>query len=137
MEKIVNDSNARYILSEVLLDYERFVFLNIYSPNDQAQQIQFLKNLSSSVLNSYANEKVVLVGDLSCVMHEIDKRGGRPIIHKKSVIQEINTLLSSQDLVDTWSYKHPNMQGFSWKNPSMKIQCRLGYFFISKLTWSL
>ena len=88
-EKIVNDSNGRYILSEVLLDGERFVFLNIYSPNDQAQQIQFLKNLSSSVLNSYANENVVLGGDLNYVMHEIDKRRGRPIIHKKSVIQEI------------------------------------------------
>ena len=85
IEKIVNDSNGRYILSEVLLDGERFVFLNIYSPNDQAQQIQFLKNLSSSVLNSYANEKVVIGGDLNCVMHEIDKRGGRPITHKKSV----------------------------------------------------
>ena len=75
-------------------------------------------------------------GDLNCVMHEIDKRGGRPITHKKSVIQEINTLLSSQDLIDTWSYIHPNMQGFTWNNPSMKIQCRLDYFFISKVMGS-
>ena len=29
IEKIVNDSNGRYILSEVLLKGERFVFLNI------------------------------------------------------------------------------------------------------------
>ena len=85
-EKIVNDSNGRYILSEVLLDGERFVFLNIYSPNDQARQIQFLKNLSRLVLNSHANEKVMLFGDLNCVMYERDKRGGRPIIHKKGVI---------------------------------------------------
>ena len=118
------------ILSEVLLEGERFVF---FSANDQAQQIQFLKNLSSSVLNSYANEKVVRSGDLNSVMHEIDKGGGRPITHKKSVIQEINTLLSSQDLVDTWSYIHPNMQGFPCCNALMKIQCRLDYFFISKV----
>ena len=72
----------------MLLHGERFVFLNIYSPNDQAQQIQFLTNLSNSMLNSYANEKVVLGGDLNCVMHEIEKRGGRPIIHKKSVIRD-------------------------------------------------
>ena len=132
IEKIVKDSNGRYILSETVLDGEKFVFLNIYSPNDQTQQVQFLKDLSNFVLNSYANEKVVLGGDFNCVMHEIDKRGGRPIIQKKSVIQEMNTLIRSQDLVDAWSYKHPNMRGFTWNNPSMKIQCRLDYFFITK-----
>ena len=57
--------------------------MNIYSPNDQTQQVQFLKDLSNFVLNSYANEEVVLGGDFNCVMHEIDKRGGRPIIQKE------------------------------------------------------
>ena len=64
--------------------------LNIYSPNDQVQQVQFLKSLSNSVLNKYANERVVLGGDFNCAINEIDKHGGRPIEHKKAVIREIN-----------------------------------------------
>ena len=74
---------------------------------------------------------MVLAGDFNCAISEKDKRGGRSITHKKSVIQEINTLLSIHDLFDIWNYKYPNVQGFTWNNPSMKIQCRLDYFFIS------
>ena len=132
IEKIVNDKNGRYILCEALLDSEKFVFLNIYSPNDQTQQVQFLRGLSNSLLNTYANEQVVIGGDFNCAISEKDKCGGRSVVHKKGVIQEIKTLKSTQDLVDAWNHKHPNVQGFTWNNPSMKIQCRLDYFFISK-----
>ena len=52
------------------------MFLNIYAPNDQTLQVQFLRGLSISVLNNYAGDRVVLRGDLNCVMNEIDKRGG-------------------------------------------------------------
>ena len=55
-----------------------------------------------------------------------------PSVHKKGEIQEIKTLMSTQDLVNAWSHKHPNVQGFTWNNPSMKIQCRLDHVFLSK-----
>ena len=132
IEEIVSDKNGRYILSEVLIEGEKFVFLNIYSPNDQVQQVQLLKGLSNSVLNKYANERLVLGGDFNCAINEIDKHGGRPIEHKKAVIREINTLTNIHDLVDAWRCKNLNEQGFTWNNPSMKILCRLDYFFISK-----
>ena len=83
IKKTVHDKNGRYILCEALLDGEKFVFLNIYSPNYQTQQTQFLRCLSTSLLNAYADEKVVLGGDLNCAINEKDKRGGRSITHKK------------------------------------------------------
>ena len=57
---------------------------------------------------------MVLGGDFNCPINEKDKRGGRSITHKKGVIQEINTLMGifMTDLVDTWNYKYPNVQGF-------------------------
>lgn len=36
------------------------------------------------------------------------------------------------DLIDVWRQKHPSDPGFTWTNSSMKIQCRLDYFFSSK-----
>ena len=48
------------------------------------------------------------------------------------VIQEINNLINTHDLIDTWREKNVNIQGFSWSNTPMKIQCRLDYFMISK-----
>ena len=76
-----------------MLEGENFVFLNIYAPNDQTQQVQFLRGLSNSVLNKYAGERIVLGGDLNCVMNEIGKCGGRSFEQKRTVIQEMKTLM--------------------------------------------
>ena len=65
-------------------------------------------------------------------MNESDKRGGRSFEQKKTVIQEMKTLMRTHNLIDTWSCKHPNEQAFTWSNPSKKINCRLDYLFISK-----
>jgi len=52
---------------------------------------------------------------------------------KKAVIQEMNKIMITHDLIDTWREKYPSPQRISsWSNPSMKIQCRLDYFLISK-----
>ena len=55
IEKTVHDKNGRYILCDALT--EKFVFLNIYFSNDQTQQTQLLRCLSTPLLNAYANEK--------------------------------------------------------------------------------
>ena len=96
IEQIICDKNGRYILAEVLVEGEKFVFLNIYVPNDQSQQVQFLRGLSISILSKYAGDKIVLGGDLNCVMNEIDKCGGRSFEQKKTVIQEMKTNENSQ-----------------------------------------
>ena len=109
IEQIISDKNGRYILA-VLVEGEKFVFLNIYAPNDQSQQVQFLRGLSNSNLNKYAGEKIVLGGDLNCVMNEIDKCGGRSFEQKKTVIQEMKTLIRTHNLIDIRSCKHPNIK---------------------------
>ena len=90
------------------------------------------EGLSNSVLNKYAGERIVLGGDLNCVMNEIGKCRGRSFEQKKTVIKEMKTVMRTHNLIDTWSYKYPNKQAFTWNNPSKKIYCRLDYRFISK-----
>ena len=89
--------------------------------------MQFLRGLSKSVLNKYAGERIVLGGDLNCVVNEIDECGGCSFEQKKTVIQEMKTLMRIHNLIDTWSCKHPNKQAFTWNNSSKKIYCRLDY----------
>ena len=71
-------------------------------------------------------------GDFNGPLNNWDKRGGRPVEHKKTIIQEMNNLMKTYDLADRWQVKNPIAQGYTWNNPSMKIQCRLYYFFLSK-----
>jgi len=65
IEDIISDKNGRYILAEGLVEGKKFISLNIYFPNDQTQQVEFLRGLSNSVLNKYAWERMVLGGDLN------------------------------------------------------------------------
>jgi len=132
IEKFVRDKNGIYVSSEVYLDDEKFVFVNIYAPNDQTQQIHFLRDLSHSVLDSYANETLVLGRENNCTLTELDKRGGRSIEFEKKAIEEINNLIIAHGLIVIWRANNANLQGFTWSNPSMKIQCRLDYLLISK-----
>ena len=88
ISNVIRDKNGRYIVSEAATDDVKHILVNIYEPNDQTQQIKFLTDLSSSVLNSYANETLVIGGDFNCPLNDWDKRGGRLVEHKKNVIQE-------------------------------------------------
>ena len=129
---MIADKNGRYIVAEATLGETKIVFWNIYATNDTTLQVHFLRNLSQSIINQYANERIGRGGDFNCALNDLDKRGGRSLEHKKNVINELNTLLFTHDLVDTWRLKNPNLPGFTWNNPSMKIQCRLDYLFLSK-----
>ena len=80
---VIRDKNGRYIVSEAAIDDVKRILVNIYAPNDQTQQIKFHRDLSNSVLNSYANETLVIGGDFICLLNDWDKRGGRPVEHKK------------------------------------------------------
>lgn len=57
--------------------------------------------------------------------------GGKPVTKKTSVIKSIETLCESFNLRDIWRNLNPELSRFTWRNKSLKIQCRLDYFLIS------
>ena len=83
IENIIADKNGRYIVADATLGETKIVFLNIYAPNDTTLQVHFLRDLSQSIINQYANERIVLGGDFNCALNDLDKRGGRSLEHKK------------------------------------------------------
>ena len=48
------------------------------------------------------------------------------------MIREIANLCSNHKLQDVWRSQHPNQSQFTWRNNSLKIQCRLDYWLVSK-----
>ena len=67
------------------------VLVNIYAPNDVAQQVSFFKRLNQQ-LEEFAQDTTVIGGDFNCALTSNDKRGGKPVTKTSAVIQEINTL---------------------------------------------
>ena len=94
-------------------------------------QVVFLRGLSKNLLSKYDNENLVLGGDFNCLISASDKRGGKPVDITKASTIELNALIKTQNLLDTWRYKNPHCYGPTWANPSMKIQCRLDHLFVS------
>ena len=130
VESYTRDSNGRIIIVSIVLDKEKFVLANIYSPNDQNAQLSFYNN-AFSLLQPYANESKILSGDFNCCMTSKDKDGGEPVTVKQPVINQIENLAKSFNLVDTWRKKYPNRQEFTWQNTNLKVSFRLDYFFAS------
>ena len=88
ISNVIRDKNGRYIVSEAATDDVKHILVNIYAPNDQTQQIKFLRDLSSSVLNSYANETLVIGGDFNCpsmtgIKEEVNQLNIRETLSRK------------------------------------------------------
>ena len=131
--KITADIFGRCILAETIIDGTKMVLVNIYAPNDATQQVAFLRDVSKECLIPYANDNLVLGGDFNCTLSTLDKKGGRPIDSKtKAPPNELQSLIKTHNLLDSWRFKNPDLPGFTWANASMKMQCRFDYLFISK-----
>ena len=65
IEKVIEDKDGRYIITDIFLNQIRIVLVNIYAPNDQTQQVLFLKRLQQH-LEPFADEHIVVGGDFNC-----------------------------------------------------------------------
>ena len=97
VEKCITDKNGRYILLDLIVDESHIILLNIYAPNDVNQQLTFFKVLQN-LLAEFAQENIVVAGDFSCALKEMDKKGGNSILKKARVIQKIEHLINLYDL---------------------------------------
>ena len=70
--------------------------------------------------------------DFNCALSESDKKGGNPGWIKSTVIKEVQHLANLYNLTDIWRDRNPNDSCFTWRNKSLKIQCRLDFLLISK-----
>ena len=91
VEKFIPDKQGRFIILKLSLEEKAIVLVNIYAPNDVAQQVSFFKRLYQQ-LEEFAQDTIVIGGDFNCALTPNGKRGGNPVSKKAVVIQEINTL---------------------------------------------
>ncbi|KAL9989297.1 hypothetical protein ACROYT_G003831 [Oculina patagonica] len=131
IENCITDNNGRYIILDVSFDDSHIILVNIYAPNDLNQQTKFF-NLLQHKLQDFTQEKVIIGGDFNCALSDKDKKGGNSVAKKAAVIREIEQLCRCNNLVDIWRRLNPELESYTWRNKSHKIQCRLDFFLISE-----
>ena len=60
------------------------------------------------------------------------KKRRKPCVKESLVIKEIEQIMRLYNLIDVWPNLKPHMERFTWRNKSLKNQCSLDFFLISK-----
>ena len=108
-----------------------FTIVNVYAPNDEKSRCCFYKKLKSWINRHSSNvNDIMLLGDFNCCLRDAD-RSSRTHIKDKSRI-ELEKLLKSYKLTDTWGHLHPDKAGFTWRNSDGSVCSRLDYVFINE-----
>ena len=129
--KVEKDNNGRLIVLVTKMNDANLVLMNLYSPNDISQQVQFFDKVMNK-LSNYAGENIIVGGDFNCALTESDKIGGKPVENKKRVRDKITQLCDLYDLQDIWREMNPKKKQFTWRDKAYKVQCRLDYFLASQ-----
>ena len=83
IKKIETDKNGRYLMLEAkIYETTKFLFCNIYSPNDNNSQNSFFSCLNGTI-RRYADMQIVNGGDFNCALTPLDKTGGTFVERKK------------------------------------------------------
>ena len=63
--------------------------------------LAFFNDLQHTLLE-FAQEHIIMGGDLNCVLHDKDKKGGNAVSKKILVIKEIEEIMNLYNLFDIW-----------------------------------
>ena len=124
------DPEGRFIFLDTVIQDSRFCLINIYAPNKVKDQKVFFESLISLIDQKQTDCGVIIGGDFKVAPNpSLDCQGGNPV--QKESFNQIKDLSLSNDLVDFWRIRNPDLKKFTWSQKSPFIQRRLDYWLIS------
>ena len=122
-------ASKRILVVEIAIKEKRTLLCNIYAPNVNSEKEKLFKELIDKIKDTNYDD-IILCGDFNCVMNnEVDIITGA--CHNNNTIKELNNLVSSCDLYDTWRLFNPEKKVYSWSMKTPFIARRLDYIFVS------
>ena len=112
-------------------DLSKFLLLNVYAPNIEAEHASFLSKISELLFDFQDDpiDYILTEGDWNFTENnEIDRLGGNPKQWRTSCNSMI-AIKESFDLVDFWRVKFPDVQKFTWKSLFRGIHSRIDRFY--------
>ena len=94
-----SDNTGRIVLISISLNGQKLSLCNIYAPNDQANQLQFMQELKNCIIDKTELKSLIVGGDWNCTLSKKDKIGGAPW-KPTNYSNLISTTMEILDLVD-------------------------------------
>ena len=126
------DFKGRFIILHVKINDEKFNLINIYAPNRDKEQLEFIDDLLRvlNIENILTSDNNIFAGDWNVVMSGMDKLGGIEAVKEKTYAK-LKELVEKYELIDIWRLKNVNKKKYTWRQNRPRIHCRLDYFLIS------
>ena len=136
LEKISYDNNGRIIIIDLILDDEKYIFVNLYNANTESEQLYTINCLNNLLSNHNldGDYKPIFTGDLNFIFDaNLDALGGNRTLKTKSLAAIIK-LLDNLDVCDIFRIRYPNKKRFTFRQKTRAkevIHRRLDYIFLS------
>ena len=130
------DNDGRIIITDVILDDEKFLFINLYNANTEPEQLDTIYTLNNLLSNHNldGDYKPIFTGDLNFIFDfNLDAHGGTPTLKTKS-IASIVKILDKLDVCDIYRIRHPDKKRFTFRQKTrakITIHRRLDYIFLA------
>ena len=126
-----SNKTGRIILITVYLNGTKISLCNIYAPNNQSEQLEFIQELNNCIIDKSELTNIIIGGDWNCTLTKKDKKGGalwKPTPFRNLLLTNMETF----DLIDIYRTGHPNSQHFSYESKSLQVRLRIDFFLVAK-----
>lgn len=118
---------GRIVLITISLNGQKLTLCNIYAPNDQGNQLQFMQELNNCIMDKTELTLSSIGGDWNFTLSKKDKIGGAP--WKPTTYSNlVSTTMEMFDLVDIQRVRHPKLQKFTYESKFLKVKSRIDFF---------
>ena len=128
VHNVIRDQEGRSVILYATINNIKFSLTSLYAPNiDSPSFFQ----CTFKEIHRFSPDQVVIAGDFNLALDSRLDRSGCSTNNDKSAIW-LNQHFANENLTDAWRWKHPDLNGYTWRRlkPSPKFS-RLDYFIIS------
>ena len=130
----------------ITLEYKDFYFITVYTPNSKRglERLEY-RQVWEDAFRDYVNKlkehkSVIICGDLNVAHNEIDLKNDKTNHHNAGFTDEERqkfTELLNTGFIDTFRYKYPSVEKYSWWSYMFKAReknagWRIDYFVVSE-----
>ena len=111
VEYLFSNNTGRIVLISTYLNGVKTSLCNIYAPNNQSDQLEFIQELKNCIVDKSEMTNIIIGGDWNCTLTKKDKKGGafwKPTPFRNLLLTTMETF----DLIDIYRARHPNLQLF-------------------------
>jgi len=119
------------VLIALNFDCLRLSLCNLYAPNNVSEQLQFIQELNSFLIDKAEPTALIVGGDWNCTLSRKDKKGGarwKPTSFRNAVLIKMDVF----DLIDIQREKYPNVNKYSYLSKALDVKSRINFLLVAK-----